>query len=84
MTLYRDPNFSGTSQSFEGDVPDLRGSRVGNDEATSVRVSHRCRARLFEHPNYQGRYTEVSWDLPDLRGSTVGDDSISSIRVRCN
>ena len=84
VTLYRDLHFSGTSQTFEGDVADLRGSRVGNDEATSVRVSHRCRARLYEHPNYQGRYTEVSWDITDLRGSTVGDDAISSIRVRCN
>jgi hypothetical protein len=40
VTLYRDLSFSGTSQVFEGDIPDLRGSTVGDDAISSIRV--RC------------------------------------------
>lgn len=84
LTLYRDPHYSGRSELFTGDRRSLGGTQIGNDEATSARVSRGCRARLFEHDDFQGNYTEVSGGLPDLRGSRVGDDSISSVQVRCN
>lgn len=84
LTLFRDPHYGGTSETFADDVPDLRGSRVGDDEATSVSLSPGCRARLFQDPNFRGAYTEVNSDIPDLRGARVGDDSITSIQVRCN
>ena len=84
VTLHRDLNYTGTSQTFTSDVPDLRGSRIGDDEATSVSISRECQARLYQHPNYEGEYTEVNGDIGDLRGSRVGNDSISSVRVRCN
>ncbi len=84
MTLYRDLNFSGRSQSFTGDISDLRGSYVGNDAATSVRVSRGCRARLFADANYQGAYIETERDISDLRGSPVGNDTVTSIQVRCD
>ena len=84
VTLHRDLNYTGTSQTFTGDVPDLRGSRIGDDQATSVSVSRECRARLYQNPNYGGAYTEVTSDIGDLRGSSVGNDSVTSIRVRCD
>ena len=84
LTLFRDPHYGGTSETFANDVPDLRGSRVGDDQATSVSLSPGCRARLFQDPNYRGAYAEVNSDIPDLRGTRVGDDSITSIQVRCN
>ena len=83
VTLYRDINFSGTSETFTHDVPDLRSSRVGNDQATSVRVSGGCTARLYQDINYRGGYTEVTKDFRDLRASSVGNDSVSSMQVRC-
>ncbi|MEM6457042.1 MAG: beta/gamma crystallin-related protein [Acidobacteriota bacterium] len=86
VTLYRDPQYRGRAESFdEGDIPDLRGSYVGNDEVTSVRVARGCRVRLYEHTNFRGDYTELrnGKDDPDLRGSRVGDDRISSLQVRC-
>ena len=84
VTLHRDLNYTGTSQTFTSDVPDLRGSRIGDDQATSVSVSRECRARLYQNPNYGGAYTEVTSDIGDLRGSSVGNDSVTSIRVRCD
>jgi hypothetical protein len=84
VTLFRDPDFGGTSQTFSSDQPDLRDSRIGDDQATSVRVSRGCRARLYQDLNFRGPYTEVSADVPNLRGSRVGDDSVTSLQVRCD
>jgi hypothetical protein len=83
VTLYRDLGFSGTSQTFSDDVTDLRGSYVGNDSVTSVRISSGCRARLYADADYRGSYLEVDRDISDLRGSSVGNDSVTSMRVRC-
>ncbi|MEM8962798.1 MAG: beta/gamma crystallin-related protein [Acidobacteriota bacterium] len=83
VTLHRDLGFTGTSETFYGDVPSLSGSRIGNDQATSVSVPRGCFVRLYEHHNYQGDYTELNRDDPDLRGSRVGDDSVSSLRIEC-
>mgnify|MGYP001813898849 FL=1 len=84
VTLYRDINFAGVSETFNADMSDLRSSRIGNDQATSVRVGPRCRARLYQDLNFGGAYTEVNSDVADLRRSTVGNDSVTSIRVRCD
>lgn len=84
VTLHRDLKFTGVSEAFTSDVPDLRGSRIGDDEATSVSISQGCRARLYQHLNYEGAYTEVSSSMTDLRGSKVGDDSATSLQVRCD
>ena len=84
VTLYRDVNFGGASQTFTSDSSDLRSSRIGNDQTTSVRVSPGCRARLYQDINFSGAYTEIDGDNSDLRGSTVGNDSVTSIRVRCD
>ena len=84
VTLHRDLNYTGVSETFTSDVPDLRKTRVGDDHTTSVSVSRHCRARLYEHLNFEGAYTEVSSDIGDLRGSRVGNDSATSLRVRCD
>jgi hypothetical protein len=84
VTLYHDINFRGTSETFTGDNPDLRSTRIGNDQASSVRVSPGCRARLYQDINYGGAYTELNGDENDLRSSSVGNDSVTSIRVRCD
>jgi len=83
VTLFRDLNFTDISETFASDNPDLRGSRIGDDQATSVKISVGCRARLYQDTNFRGRYTEVSADIPDLRRTEVGDDAISSLQIRC-
>jgi hypothetical protein len=83
VTLFRDLDFSGTGQTFTDDVPDLRGSYIGSDTATSVRVSRGCRARLYADADYRGAHIEVDRDISDLRGSPVGNDTVTSMQVRC-
>jgi len=83
VTLFRDPDFRGTSQTFSSDIPDLRGSRIGDDQATSVKISRGCRARLYRDLNYGGAYTEVTSDIANLRNLGAGDDSVTSLQVRC-
>lgn len=83
LTLYQDPGFRGVSQTFTNDAGDLWNSRIGNDQATSVRISDECRARLYRDSNFSGNYVEIDEDIPDLRRSPIGDDSISSVQVRC-
>jgi len=84
VTLHRDLNYTGVSETFTSDVPDLRKTRVGDDHTTSVSVSRHCRARLYQNLNFEGAYTEVTSDIGDLRGSRVGNDSATSLRVRCD
>jgi hypothetical protein len=83
VTLFRDLDFSGTSQLFTEDIPYLGGTFLGNDTTTSVRVGRGCRARLYVDADYRGTYIEVDRHVSDLRGSTIGNDSVSSIQVRC-
>ena len=83
ITLFRDIDFSGADQTFDDDVSDLRGSFVGNDTATSLRLSTGCRARLYSDANFRGTHIEVDRDVSDLRGSPVGNDTVSSLQVRC-
>jgi hypothetical protein len=83
VTLYRDLDFSGRGQTFNGDVSDLRGSNIGNDAATSVRISRGCRARLFADANFRGAYIETERDISDLRVTPVGNDTVTSVQVRC-
>lgn len=83
VTLYRDSGFRGPSQSFSGDVPDVRLSGFGNDAASSVRVDPGCIATLYAGGDYRGAYVELRDDEPDLGRTPVGNDHVSSIRVRC-
>jgi hypothetical protein len=83
VTLYRDGNFGGGSETFTTDIPDLRRTGFGSDRASSVRINRRCRATLYQHENFRGKSTEVTRDISDLHGSSVGNDSASSLRVDC-
>jgi hypothetical protein len=83
VTLYSDSDFRGTSETFVGDVADLRRSRIGADRASSVRVDRGCRAILYSDAGFRGQSMEVTHDVPSLSGSQVGNDSVSSVRVEC-
>jgi hypothetical protein len=83
VTLYRDAGFRGESETFRGDVADLRRSRVGNDTASSVRVRPGCVVTLYADPNFRGTYTELDRDEPSLENAAVGNDRVSSLRVDC-
>jgi len=82
VTLYRHSGFRGDNIALAENAPQLRGTPLGNDEASSVRVSPGFVATLYEHDDYRGRAIEVRGEIADLRDTTLGNDSVSSVAVR--
>ena len=83
VTLYRDSDFRGSSETFRHDMPHLGNSYVGNDTASSVEVERGCRVRLFADIEFEGAYIELDHPEADLRGTRLGNDRVSSLQVRC-
>ncbi len=83
VTVFSGSNYRGTSQTFYNDIPDLRQSAVGNDQASSVRVGRGCLVRLYDDANFRGAFTELDRDEPNLSSSSVGNDRASSLRILC-
>jgi hypothetical protein len=102
VCLYRHANFEGEYDVFIANNRDLRGggwptphfeTRIGNDQASSLRIFGKCGATLYEDANYQsGKITFVCLDpngiyeIPDFGDYTFdnGDplnDEVSSIEV---
>ncbi|MCC6129994.1 MAG: hypothetical protein IT186_08685 [Acidobacteria bacterium] len=83
VTLFSDRRFTGKSETFQGDVPDLNRTRLGARSASSLRVAEGCTAILFEYQDYKGRSTLFREQDGDLGNSSVGDNSASSLRLYC-
>ncbi len=83
VTIYAGGDYRGASETLYGDVPDMRRTRVGNDQASSVRVAPGCTVVLYAGGDYQGRSMALDRDLRSLAGTEVGNDAVSSLRLRC-
>lgn len=83
VTLFRHVYFEGRQETFYGDVPDLRGTLIGNDAVSSIAVDRGCRVTLFADAFFRGRSVSLRHDESDLRGTYVGNDRVSSLRVDC-
>ncbi len=60
VTLYAAGDFRGVSETFYDDVPNMKRSRVGNDQASSVRVAPGCTVILYAGGDFQGRSTSLN------------------------
>ncbi len=83
VTLYAAGHFRGHYETFYGDVPDLRGTRVGNDHLSSIVVPRGCRVTLYSKGGYRGTSVTLHHDVADMRRTPVGNDHVSSLRVDC-
>jgi hypothetical protein len=83
VTLYRDVDLEGSSQTFGEDVPDLERTRFGARRASSIEVPSGCMATLFSETGYRGRSTTFRENDNNLRNTQVGNDTASSLRVDC-
>ena len=83
ITLYRDANYGGRYQHFSSHVADLGDSVIGNDAASSVKISQGCRAVLYSDAHFRGRSTVVDYDMAQLVGTQVGNDRVSSVQIEC-
>jgi Beta/Gamma crystallin len=83
VTLFRDRDQRGPSQTFHDDVPDLRYTQLGSRRASSIQVPPGCVAVLFQRPGYRGRSATFRDSDNDLSNTDVGEDTASSLRVNC-
>ena len=83
VTLYADGGFRGQNQTLYSDYSDLRGTVIGNDRTTSIRVDPGCEAVVYEDINFRGRSAVIRGDAPAIDDLGIGNDTVSSVRVEC-
>ncbi len=80
--LFAKKNFKGRSQRFAvGKVPHLRGTRIGDNAVTSLKVEGGARLTLFLKPNFAGRHETFTADCPSLKERRIRNNRASSLRV---
>lgn len=79
ITVYRDANYRGQSQSFNGAVNNLRNAGM-NDAISSIRLPRGSGAWIVcSDADFRGRCETISSDVSDLNRYRM-NDTISSIR----
>jgi hypothetical protein len=81
VTLCRGVNYTGVCQTFTFDVADLRGSVVGDGQASSLLVAPGWFVSLFSGYGFSGACATYYGTAPDLRGLFSGSNGVSSLRV---
>lgn len=74
--------YAGLKEAFGEDVPDLKGTLIGNDRIRSLRVPKGYEVTLYEHSGFRGRQESFSADDPDLSDNRIGLDRVSSLKLR--
>jgi hypothetical protein len=78
VTVFTNPNFSGRSASFNGDVADLRQYNL-NDQITSIEIPNGETWEICQDIDFGNQCTTVSGNVADLR--RMGwNDRVSSMR----
>ncbi len=78
VTVYADINYSGSSQTFQGDVPNLVDAGF-NDAISSIRIPSGEQWQFCQDVNFQGNCQTLQGSIADLRNINY-NDRISSIR----
>ncbi len=78
VTVFVDPNFRGTSETFSGDIADLRDFGL-NDEISSIEIRSGEAWEICRDINFANQCQILTRSVSDL-GSLGWDDGISSIR----
>ena len=81
VTVYADINYSGSSQTFQGDVPNLVDAGF-NDVISSIRVPSGETWQFCQDVNFQGECQTVRGSIADLRRINWNDRISSMRRVR--
>jgi hypothetical protein len=78
VTVYADINYSGSSQTFQGDVPNLVDAGF-NDTISSIRIPSGQQWQFCQDVNFQGSCQTLQGSIADLRRINY-NDQISSLR----
>ncbi len=96
VTIYSGSSYRGTSQTLYDDIPDLRRSAVGSDQASSLRIQ--CGKgiswngdpapdrivvglELYDDGDFRGTREIFRGDVPEMDRTRIGNDRASSVRV---
>ncbi len=81
VLLYEDKNYEGTCTYLRQSEPNLGNTRVGDNEASSIRINGEYTVKLYKDINYGGGPPEeVNKDDPDLDKRSLGGQ-YSSARI---
>lgn len=81
VTLFWHTDYGGARQTFVSDAPDLAGSEIGKNTATSVKVAPGWYAILYQYPGYKGKYQVFTENCSNLTREWIGNDSVCSVIV---
>ncbi|MCL4267345.1 MAG: PKD domain-containing protein [Anaerolineae bacterium] len=80
-TLYRDPNYSGVSQTFTGSDECLNNDPIGENTVSSLTVVPDTTIVVYEYCNFEGVSEAFTSDDPNLSGNSIGNETVSSLRI---
>lgn len=81
VTVFADINYSGSSQTFQGDVPNLVDAGF-NDAISSIRIPSGEQWQFCQDVNFQGNCQTLQGSIADLRNINYNDRISSMRRVR--
>lgn len=81
VTLYEGPGFLGVHHTFSQDDPDIQGSYVAPNMASSLKITTGWSVTVYEFAEYQGRSEKFTTNVSNLKHTDLGDNKISSLRV---
>ena len=70
--IYTDPYFEGICYFTTVDIPSLRNTPIGNDNASSCRIIGPYNAQFYEDDNYIGRHHQVNESDMNMNISSLG------------
>jgi hypothetical protein len=82
VTLFSDVNYGGSSYVAPTSLPNLSGTPIGNNQASSLLVGHGTMVSAYSTPNYTGT-CQTFWPggTPNLANARIGNDTIESIKL---
>ena len=81
VVLFEHADFRGRSEIVNEDRDNLKGSVVGNDRVSSIRVPRGFKVTLYADSGYRGKFVVLYDDVRDLGRTGLGNDRASSVRV---
>ncbi len=80
IMLYEHPGFRGSELAVRSDIRDLRGTQLGNDRLSSIRIPQGYVVTIYADIDFQGPSETLLADDRDLADNWIGDDRVSSIK----
>ena len=81
VTLYENPGFLGVHHTFSEDDPDIQGSYVAPNTASSLKITDGWSVTVYEFADYEGRSETFTTNVSNLNFTDLGDNNIWSLKA---